>query len=379
MKSGEDRKQKTQETQTQRNGVSVGKEDKRISNDFLINSLHVQTRFPQPACSYSSLLDADALSLSHQHLASDGGLTFVHYLWPCNLEMAMFKLNLSVFSGASDVKAIHKLPVEIIQCILDYVVVDILDLFIRHVCRGFRDCFLQAMASIISAHTTFDLRSVDSMTNLRAIAEYTELAKHITSLKVTSCYVPDSVPGTFSKIPRQLHTHGTSTKGDMTESEYLSVGALQHLDIQRKKDRGWDPTKSIAYFRDLQSNPDNGIPSADPIVLIIADCLRKFPKLQRAAYTATPFKCQRSGSARFHMSAQYTPIFAKLRSPIKHRILDYAITGIDWNAKSDIEEIMGWIASCTPYCMPTENPPSLTSLSKKRDMGLATPSCRRGL
>jgi hypothetical protein len=126
----------------------------------------------------------------------------------------MFRVTSSLFGGGSKVKikAIHELPLEFFQHIVDYVVTDISDLSIRHVCRGFRDCAWKAMAAILGAHTTFDLLSIDSMMNLRAMAGHAELTKHVTSLTITSCYVPDDVPGCLYRTTRVLKKRSTPFK-----------------------------------------------------------------------------------------------------------------------------------------------------------------------
>jgi hypothetical protein len=193
------------------------------------------------------------------------GLSLASITWSRSLNVPAARANALCLT--SFVKCLHELPVEILQNILDYVVIDIPDLPIRHVCRGFRDCTLKAMAAIISAHTAFNLRSMDSMMNLRSMAEHTELAKRITSLTIASCFVPDNVPR-FSDRLQVLQKPGTPTKRNMLGAEYLSSSALQHLKSQRKKNHAWDLMTSNDYFENLRWDTDGPL-IVDPIITIL--------------------------------------------------------------------------------------------------------------
>src|SRR4051812_28577076 len=65
---------------------------------------------------------------------------------------------------------------------------------IRLVCSRFRDRAWPAFGSQIR-YSSFDMRSIQSMTNIRAISEHVDLVPHVTSLSFCVGYIAPDYPG----------------------------------------------------------------------------------------------------------------------------------------------------------------------------------------
>lgn len=88
---------------------------------------------------------------------------------------------------------IAKLPKELLSQIISYApwrsVVTL-----RLVCRGFRDCAWPTFGEQFK-RTKFDIRSIRSMKNLKAISENAELAPHVKNFQFATGFLDDEFPG----------------------------------------------------------------------------------------------------------------------------------------------------------------------------------------
>lgn len=99
---------------------------------------------------------------------------------------------------------ISKLPRELLTKVFSHIPSEVDN--IRLVCSGFHDCAWPAFGARVR-NTTFDIRSIDSMKNLRSIAENVNLALYVTHLKLTAGFIAENFPHVqFTEDDEQIDT-----------------------------------------------------------------------------------------------------------------------------------------------------------------------------
>ncbi|KAF2262976.1 hypothetical protein CC78DRAFT_618067 [Lojkania enalia] len=112
---------------------------------------------------------------------------------------------------------------------------------VRLVCRGFRNCAWPAFGSRIS-RTKFDMRSIKSMDNLKAISEHAVLVAHVTKLAFTVGHLSSLVPGTQEMLVYDSEDSDCKASIQMTEvepEEYLDAELLGGVECFRRHQTYW--------------------------------------------------------------------------------------------------------------------------------------------
>jgi hypothetical protein len=201
-----------------------------------------------------------------------------------------------------DLSYLHSLPVELLEQVLEHALTNPKELVARLVCHGFRNASWRALARCIDAHTRFDMRSHQSMMNLKAIRDHEELAKRIAGLTLASYHIPD-----VSKILRQQNIPAVS---------------IQRAVETQAADDEWDATNARQYVSQENHRAD-GSHTIDHIISFLTGCLRGFPNLTRVALQGMDLKHYDSESRTRWLPKRYAPIFADLDADDLERVVDH--------------------------------------------------------
>jgi hypothetical protein len=132
---------------------------------------------------------------------------------------------------------IAKLPCELLTNVMSFVPEHIKDL--RLVCHGFNDCSWPAFGARLQ-DTKFDMRSIHSMKNLKAISEHGELAPYVTSLCLMTGWISPTFPGAVDLIDSDYNESEDSDDPIFVEEEeYLPDELYSRLMCFRHHTKYW--------------------------------------------------------------------------------------------------------------------------------------------
>ncbi|KAF2123009.1 hypothetical protein BDV96DRAFT_561835 [Lophiotrema nucula] len=160
---------------------------------------------------------------------------------------------------------------------------------VRLVCRGFKDCAWQALGERLQL-TNFDLRSIKSMSNLKAISKSAELAPFVASLQCCVGYVSNLYPGIQPNLDWDDEFAFNEEDEFRYPEEYLDDELFGRLCCYRHHTRvwfddAWDWTPCTEHSTDsLQSYASDA--SKGSIIAILAQTLKKFENLRAVKYNA---------------------------------------------------------------------------------------------